>query len=309
MSSVQTFANLLRMGHCAPTVMRSIGERSAPGEDWLVRLSAGMPGGIGNTGHECGAVTSSLVLLGMRYGLRDVEGGLPVLIDRSHALCQRFVARHDTLQCEEIRGDDRFPKHCIPPIVGAPGLFSEVSANGAPDAIPAAAREAYASLYCHMADNCFHCAQAVFLRMQEETWRRQELMDATSAFIGGTAFMGLTCSAYVAGVMALGLSRGEVENSVPRVVRMLSMMTFGGNALAADVNKFNPSLMRGYRLSRWFAHEFGSTQCREITQSDFATATGVEEYVSNARISDCMTIAEKVAAKVERMLAAEARAS
>ncbi len=134
-------------------------------------------------------------------------------------------------------------------------------------------------------------------------------MDAASAFMGGTAFMGLTCSAYVAGVMALGLSRGEIENSVPRVVRMLSMMTFGGDALGADVNKFNPSLMRGYRLSRWFAHEFGSTQCREITQCDFSTAQGAEQYVEDGRITGCMEIAEKVAAKVERMLAAEAKAS
>lgn len=309
MSSARAFANLLRMGHCAPTVMSTIGERSAPGEDWLVRLSAGMPGGIGNTGHECGAVTSSLVLLSLHHGLRDVDGGLPVVIDRSHVLCQRFVARHDTLQCEEIRGNDRFPRHCIPPIVGAPGLFKEVTALDVSDAIPSAAREAYASLYSHMAENCFHCAQAVFLRLQEGTWRRQELIDATSAFIGGTAFMGLTCSAYVAGVMALGLARGEVENSVPRVVRMLAMMTSGRNALRADVNKFNPSLMRGYRLSRWFVHEFGSTQCSEITQSDFATAAGVDEYVRSRRITRCMEITAKVADKVERTLSAEARAS
>jgi len=289
--------------------MRSVGGLSSPDEDWLVRLSAGMPGGIGNTGHECGAVTSSLVLLGMHLGLRDVDRGLPVIFDRSHALCQRFVARHHTLQCEEIRGDDRFPRHCIPPILGAPGLFSEVAFDDVRDAIPAGAREAYARTYSHMAEKQFHCAQAVLLRLQDGGPHRQDVVDAASAFIGGTAFMGLTCSAYVAGVMALGLTRGEIEDSVPRVVRMLSMMTFGGNALGADVNKFNPSLMRGYRLSRWFAHEFGSTQCSAITQCDFATAQGVEQYVRDGRITGCMGIAEKVAAKVERMLSAEAKVS
>jgi len=305
MSSARTFANLFRMGHCAPTVMRTLGETYAPGEDWLVTLSAGMPGGIGNTGHECGAVTSSLVMLGLRYGLRDVDDGLPIIFDRSHTLCQRFLDRRKTLQCEEIRGDDRFPRHCIPPIVAAPGLFSEVVAGDHRDSIATDARRAHACMYSHMTQNCFHCAQAVFLRLQDGTEQPQELMDATSAFIGGTAFMGLTCSAFTAGVMALGLSRGEVENSVPRVVRMLAMMTFGGNALRADVNKFNPSLMRGYRLSRWFAHEFGSTQCQAITQSDFGTASGVEDYVRNARITSCVAIADKVAAKVERMLSAE----
>lgn len=305
MSAARAFVNLFRMGHCAPTVMRTIGDFSAPGKEWLVRFSAGMPGGVGNIGHECGAVTSSLVLLGLRYGLHEVDHGLPVVFDRSHALCQRFLTRHKTLQCKEIRGNDRFPRHCIPPVVGAPKLFVEVTAHDVGDVIPASAREAYGCLYAHMLQNDFHCAQAVFMQLQEGTTPRQDLMDATSVFMAGTAFMGLTCSAYAAGVMALGLRRGEVENSVPRVVRMLAIMTAGGNALKEDLNKFNPSLMRGYRLSRWFEHQFGSTQCLAITQSDFATASGVEEYVRNGRIATCREIAEKTAAKVEKMLAAE----
>jgi C_GCAxxG_C_C family probable redox protein len=303
---LRAFANLLRMGHCAPTVMRTIGDLSAPGKDWLVRFSAGMPGGIGNTGHECGAVTSSLVLMGLRYGLRDVDRGLPVIFDRGHALCRRFVECHKTLQCQEIRGKDRFPRHCIPPIVRAPGLFVQVTADDGRDAILGSAREAYGRLYSHMVENDFHCAQAVFQRLQDGIPERQDLMDAASAFIGGTAFMGLTCSAFAAGVMALGLRRGEVENSLPRVVRMLAIMTAGGNALKEDLNKFNPSLMRGYRLSRWFEREFGSTQCLAITQCDFATASGVEDYVRNDRIARCRGIAEKVAARVEQMLAGHA---
>ena len=61
MSVARAYANLFTMGHCAPAVMRTLGDVSAPGKDWLVTLSAGMPGGIGNTGHECGAVTSSVM--------------------------------------------------------------------------------------------------------------------------------------------------------------------------------------------------------------------------------------------------------
>ena len=46
--------NLLRMGHCAPAVMQTVlGINHTQRED-LVRLMAGMPGGIGNTGFECG---------------------------------------------------------------------------------------------------------------------------------------------------------------------------------------------------------------------------------------------------------------
>jgi hypothetical protein len=42
---------------------------------WLVKLMAGMPGGIGNTGFECGAITSSLFILGLRHGLAEMAIG------------------------------------------------------------------------------------------------------------------------------------------------------------------------------------------------------------------------------------------
>ena len=46
---------------------------------WLVKLMAGLPGGIGNTGGECGGVTAPLVVLGLRYGQEKLVQGLPVV--------------------------------------------------------------------------------------------------------------------------------------------------------------------------------------------------------------------------------------
>jgi hypothetical protein len=113
------------MGHCAPAAMQTILDISSTRKEWLVRLSAGMPGGIGNTGFECGGVTSPLALLGIRYGLGEVDRGLPVIFDKGHALCRNFLACHNTLKCKEIRGKDRFPRHlhCIPPVTRSPELF------------------------------------------------------------------------------------------------------------------------------------------------------------------------------------------
>jgi C_GCAxxG_C_C family probable redox protein len=103
------FANLLRMGHCAPTVMQSILDISSTEKEWLVKLSAGMPGGIGNTGFECGAVTSPLALLGIHYSWREVDHRLPAIFDKGHALCQHFFSRHKTFRCREIRVSDSRP--------------------------------------------------------------------------------------------------------------------------------------------------------------------------------------------------------
>src|SRR4030067_3211472 len=79
------FANILRMGHCAPAVMQTLLDISSTEKEWLVKLSAGLPGGIGNTGYECGGVTSPLVMLGIVCGLRQVERGLPIIFHKGHA--------------------------------------------------------------------------------------------------------------------------------------------------------------------------------------------------------------------------------
>jgi C_GCAxxG_C_C family probable redox protein len=299
----QGFSNLLRMGHCAPTVMQTLLDVSSTDKEWLVRLSAGMPGGIGNTGYECGAVTSSLVLMGIDHGLRDVDRGLPVIFDKGQALCRGFVARQDTLQCREIRGKDHFPRHCIKPVLNAPELYVDVRDGDQHDAIPAATREGHARLYSHMVENDFHCAQAVLTGLGYTPTEDRELFDATSAFMGGTLFMGGTCGAFTAGVMAMGLRAGEIENSRLRVIRLLALMTVGGDAFDDRINKFNPSMNRGYRLSKWFSGEFGSTQCRAITGCDFSDPKGVSDYVEGGQIAKCRAIGCRVAEKVQEVLA------
>ena len=121
--------------------------------------------------------------------------------------------------------------------------------------------------------------------------------------MGGTLFMGRTCSAFTAGVMAIGLRAGEIEDSRLRVIRLLAIMTVGGDAFDDRLNKFNPSMNRGYRLSKWFASEFGSTQCRKITGCDFSDPKGVSDYVEGDRITKCRAIGCRVAEQVQLMLA------
>jgi hypothetical protein len=298
----QSAANLFRMGHCAPTVMKTLLDISGTQKEWLIKLSAGMPGGIGNTGFECGAVTSPLALMGLRYGLREIDGGLPVIFERGHALCRHFVACHKTLKCKQIRGNDRFPKHCIRPVCLSPQLFLVSTAHNGHAAIPPEAREAYYRIYSHWAREKFHCAKAVFDHLQYTTPEHQELFNAVSAFMGGTLCMGMTCSAFAAGVMAVGLRTGEIENNPPRVIRMLFRMTFGGNAFDENINKFNRPMNAGYRMSKWFKQEFGSTQCGAITGCDFSTQAGVSRYIESDCVTRCREIARKVAEKVEETL-------
>jgi len=294
--------NLIRMGHCAPTVMQTLLDVSGTQKDWLVKLSAGMPGGVGNTGFECGALTSPLALMGLHDGLREGHDNLPVILDHGHALCRHFVACHKTLLCKRIRGNDRFPKHCIRPVCLSPQLFLASTANNNRVAIPPETRESYRRIYSHWAAENFHCAQAVLRHLQYTTPEHQELYDAVSAFMGGTLCMGMTCSAFAAGVMAVGFRTGEIENSPPRVIRLLFRMTFGRNAFDEKINKFNRPMNAGYRLSKWFRQEFGSTQCQAITDCDFSTQSGVSTYIKSDCVRRCREIAAKVAEKVQETI-------
>jgi hypothetical protein len=128
------------------------------------------------------------------------------------------------------------------------------------------------------------------------------LADALSGFIGGTVFTGRTCSALTAGVVALGAMRGTVERSRLRVLRMIGLMAFGGDAFADKYNAFNKTMNLGHQLSRWFAREFDSTQCRVITRCDFSNAAGVAEYIGRDTVQRCRALAERVAVEVGRLV-------
>jgi hypothetical protein len=116
--------------------------------------------------------------------------------------------------------------------------------------------------------------------------------------MGGTLFTGMTCSALTAGVMALGLALGRIENSRRRVLRMLATMAVGGDAAADELNAFNPLLNLGHGLARWFKKEFGSTQCRTLTGCDFASRADVRDYLAATGTAECTRIAHRVAARV-----------
>ncbi len=294
-------SNLLRMGHCAPAVTRTILDVTGAEGDWPVRLAAGLPGGIGNTGAECGGVTAAVVLLGLRHG-RRTERGLPLVVEKGHAYCERFVACHRSLLCGEILGDRRVPLPCVRVVRGAPGLLAETVSADTSSAIPAAEREAYRRLLDHFSERGFHCAHAVLAALGHVLPTSPELLDATSGFVGGTVLSGLTCSALAAGVMAIGLGAGEIEDSRLRVARMLLTMVAGGHALDDELNRFNRSVNRGRALARWFAGEFGSTRCLALTGCAFSSAAAVERYVATDQVARCRAMAEAVAARAERIL-------
>lgn len=298
----RSLSNLLTMGHCAPTVMQTLLDASDTQAEWLVKLTAGLPGGIGNTGAECGGVTAPLILIGLRHARDAVRDGLPPVIEKGHDLLQRFTDCQGTTLCREIRGTSRLPLRCVGAVRQAPELCAQTLSSDCTTAIPVASREAYRRLYAHFVEKDFHCAHAVVRQVRHTNPVSRDVLDGTSAFIGGTVLKGMTCSALTAGVMALGLVLGEIEHSRLRVLRMLGIMAAGGDAFTDDLNRFNRMMNLGHQLAKWFSGAFGSTQCRAITRCDFSTMMGVSRYIETDGVARCRAIAHQVAARVEQMI-------
>ena len=121
----RSVGNLLRMGHCAPTVMQTMLDASDTEAKWLVLLMAGLPGGIGNTGGECGGLTAPLMLMGLRHGRDETVDGLPLVVDPGHDLLQRFTTRCGTTHCRQILGNARVPLRCIGVVQRAPAMCAQ----------------------------------------------------------------------------------------------------------------------------------------------------------------------------------------
>ena len=299
---IRGLANLLRMGHCAPSIMQAMLDVFEMDDEWLVKLMAGMPGGIGNTGGECGGVTAPLVVLGLRHGQEPMVRGLPVVVYKGRHHLRRFAECQGTTACRGILGNARLPLRCIGVITQAPILCAESCGADCTPAISAVQQEAFRRLYAHWRENEFHCAHAVFHRLQGAVPVSEGLLNGSSGFIGGTAFTGMTCSALAAGVMALGLMLGQIENSHLRVLHMVGLMAVRGDAFADNVNAFNGAMNHGNRLSQWFTAEFGSNQCAAITQCDFSTTEGVQRYIDDGATARCSAIAQGVAHRVLGMI-------
>ena len=241
----RSVSNLLRMGHCAPTVMQTMLDASDTEADWLVLLTAGLPGGIGNTGGECGGLTAPLVLMGLRHRREETPDGLPVVVEAGHDLLERFRDRHGSTDCRQILGSARVPLRCVGVVREAPAMCAQcLAASDGRQLIASERRAAYRELYAHWQQRGFHCADAVLAELDTP----DGLDGAATAFMGGTLFEGMTCSALTAGVMALGLAFGDIEDSRPRVARMLAMMALRRDALADDVNAFNRAMNLGHDL-------------------------------------------------------------
>jgi C_GCAxxG_C_C family probable redox protein len=123
-SKLRCLCTVLRMGHCAPSVMSTLidGRRNARYEH-MIEITSGMPEGIGRIGAECGAVTSPIMFLGRKLGYDTSNGETPMVITLGRRYVNMFRDLHGSIYCRDIRTPDSGISPCRKAICGARGLL------------------------------------------------------------------------------------------------------------------------------------------------------------------------------------------
>jgi Putative redox-active protein (C_GCAxxG_C_C) len=141
------------------------------------------------------------------------------------------------------------------------------------------------------------CAAPVITGIGEDTGRRHELLETVSvALDGGIGLSGGLCGALAGALMQIGAVCGiDPRESIIRG----TLLPFTVGHVNMYGRRRRPELWSvGGPLARHFAREFGSMECRAITDRSFDSFEDLSEYMSGsetcARIKEwCRTEASK----------------
>jgi hypothetical protein len=292
---LRTLNNYLRMGHCAPTVMKTLLDINGVQNTSLVTYSGGLAGGIAGPGMECGVLTAPLMYMGFRNGNLSRLPEQLKIISIAQSYINEFNRLNGSSVCINIRNGGM--ESCRKAVCGFYKPFIEANLNQIPLALEK--RDSYSMLFKAFDERKFHCSHNVFYNLSGNYLDSKELFDSSWPFIGGMAMLNRTCGALTAGVIAISSATSVIENSYSRVARMNRLFREENNeAMNNEINNFNKAINYSRELGLWFRNEFGSTTCYDICGLNFSRIKDAQQYISGNCIGRCERIAEKVAEKV-----------
>jgi hypothetical protein len=296
---IRTVNNMLRMGHCAPSIMQTLLKINGVHNTNMILYAGAMAGGIAGSDTECGGLTVPLMFIGFQNNnLVEISDKLD-FISKAQSYVNEFSAFNGSSVCRTIRNGGM--PACRKAIYNFNKPFSKAVSN--PAGISNEAKKSYSLLLKTFDDNKFHCVQSVLNNLDSNFLITKELLDSSWIFIGGIALLNRTCGALTAGVMALSAETAKIENSYSRVARMNRLLRHKDNkAMNEDINNFNHAINCSDELGKWFQNEFGHTACFDIWGYDFSKIKDAESYISGQCMKQCNYIAEKVAQKVNTMV-------
>jgi C_GCAxxG_C_C family probable redox protein len=120
---------------CSEAVLTSYGARVGLNRNLSMKIGCAFGGGLGSRGEVCGAVTASIIILGLKHGRTDKnDSDKRIKTDRQvQKFLKKFKLKNKHIRCNELIGFDRStPKgHDI---AAAAGVFKKLCPKFVKDA-------------------------------------------------------------------------------------------------------------------------------------------------------------------------------
>ncbi|OGP86986.1 MAG: hypothetical protein A2031_10275 [Deltaproteobacteria bacterium RBG_19FT_COMBO_43_11] len=109
MSKSEKAAGYMKIGYnCAQAIVKTYAGDVGMSEEEGVKMASVLGGGIGRTGHVCGAVSGAALIIGMKFGSTDNTSleSKDKAYQKSKELLERFAAENKSILCKDILGYD-----------------------------------------------------------------------------------------------------------------------------------------------------------------------------------------------------------
>ncbi len=93
---------------CSQAVLAAFGSSVGLDRRTCLNVASGFGGGMGRTGHVCGAVSGALMVLGLKFGKagRSAKESRTMANEKVREFIEIFEERHGTVDCAALLGVD-----------------------------------------------------------------------------------------------------------------------------------------------------------------------------------------------------------
>jgi C_GCAxxG_C_C family probable redox protein len=109
MSKAEAAAGYMKDGYnCAQAVIKTYAGDVGMNAEEAVKMASALGGGIGSTGHICGAVSGAALIIGMKFGSTDntVKHSRAKAYQKAKEMLEKFAAQNKSVLCKELLGYD-----------------------------------------------------------------------------------------------------------------------------------------------------------------------------------------------------------
>jgi C_GCAxxG_C_C family probable redox protein len=94
--------------NCCQTILLTHNKKYGLTDELPIKLGTGFGGGYARQGETCGAVTGSLMVIGLKYGMTKIKDEIPgeKTYENVIKFLHKFKEKNKSLQCRELLGCD-----------------------------------------------------------------------------------------------------------------------------------------------------------------------------------------------------------